>query len=305
MSADAPPLLDRIHALLDAEASAAHWSILIDPTMHDPLEALSLPLEHSLTVRRLPITRWPESARPYLLAATSTRDAERLLSLSIELAYNEMRDGRARSLCAWLHTGADVDALESTARHLAKAMLTRREGAGKSFMFRFYDPRLCADSARILGAAGWSALAGPLCDKWWTPHPQQGAVKAGGQPSGAPLRPLPLSLSSNEYRELTALGWVNRVLSTLPAWQLAAPPSTQLVRQVVNSAQAEGCDNDLELLAFAYASFAHHPDFHRHPLIQRARTEEQTPYATIVEQLSDDEWARIRGWANAQEHSPA
>lgn len=298
--------IDQVHARLIEHAEAQQWSLLIDPTLHDPLETLSANLDAPLAQHRLPATRWPVHARPYLVAAASPRDAERLLSASFALACEEIRSARHRCICAWLHTGPDPENRENAARHLARAMVVRREGPGQPFMFRFFDPRLSSGIALTLKAEGWNALAGPLAGRWWTLDPAHGAVRLGEATPTTPPRPLPLILSHDEHREISILGWVNRVTAALPAWQLPETSSAGDIRYIVRNALAEGCDSDTDMLTFAHASLVHHPGFHRHPRIRDARRhdvtgEPQASYASIIEAVTSDEWAEIRRWAASEE----
>lgn len=299
---------DQAFTRLTNQTSPLNWCVLIDPTLGDPSESLLEGMDRQVERRHIRLP-FPENYCPYLLRADNPRDAERLLSASIELARSELAGaskGVARSVHAWLRLDRMDLSLSRLALRIGQNASIRTPSSRKSTVFRFYDPRLSARLIPIIGVDGWHALAGESWDAWWVADASEGVMPVVSVSQDAVIAPRkpPLHLTEREFRAIEHLGWSNRIETAAYQWELPGPATRQLIEQIASTVMSCGLKADKDILAFAYCALVWHPDFHGHPdiesILARIAGEgaEAPDFSFLVEQIEDDRWHEIVRWLN-------
>ncbi len=302
---------DQAFTRLSDQSSPLNWCVLIDPTLGDPGESLLEGMDSQAAQQhiRLPFS---ESYCPYLLKADNPRDAERLLSASIELARSELSGvskGVARSVHAWLRMDQMDLSLLALAMQIGKNALVKVPSSRSLKVFRFYDSRLSTKLISLIGLEGWRALAGESWNSWWVPDAREGVVPLTSTVQAAVMEPrkLPLHLTEREFRAIEHLGWSNRIETAAYRWELPSPATRQLIEQIASTALLRGLTSDKDILAFAYCSLVWHADFHVHPDVEAIfarigdKNAETPDFSFLVEQIEDEHWQEIVCWLNNQQ----
>jgi hypothetical protein len=306
---------EQAYTRLTDQASPLNWCVLIDPTLGDPSESLLEGMERQIERRRIRLP-FPENYCPYLLRADNPRDAERLLSASIELARRELAGvskGVARSVHAWLRLDMMDMSLRTLALRIGQNASAKAPFSPTSTVFRYYDPRLSARLIPIIGLDGWQALTGESWNAWWVADAREAVlpvVSASQATVIAPRKP-PLHLTEREFRGIEHLGWSNRIETAAYQWDLPGTATRQRIEHIASAALSCGLTTDKDILAFANCALVWHPDFHAHPDIESilariAGEEADAPnFSFMVEQIGDDRWRAMVRWLNDPQRAGA
>ncbi len=220
------------------------------------------------------------------LSAMPTADkAQALASLNQALL-----DGGDLWLGLLLQSDQPADAV---AAHLRSRMIVDIAGQGPCF-FRFFDPRVLVQLPWMLDPAQLAWLCGPV--QRFVFH-LDGEWRSVARPDAeAALRP---RLSAEQSFALTQVQALNEVLAGLETFE---PQGRVAVGQAVmghfRTARDLGLDSAEERKAFARHALEIHPAFHRHERVRAClaamQPEDDYPYLAAIQDLSDEDWSRVR-----------
>lgn len=245
---------------------------------------------------------------PLLLELDSTRASDSgLISEAIEEALAErlpesLAQGAGRRICGWLESPVAGEVL---ARHIADRFSLRLPD-GTTGKLRWFDPAVLWAMWPILTPVQRNALLGPIAAYWLL------------DPTGAwqtlhssPLMESPshLTLDATQLAEIGRIAALNR---TLREWGAAylKPDVLSAAREIAAAALRRGAAlgfADLnDLAAFALRALTTHPRFDSHPLVRErlAKREPDDYFSALVDDLTPDDWVRIRTDANETSESP-
>lgn len=195
-------------------------------------------------------------------------------------------------LCLALLLQADRPA-DAVAAHCRSRMIVDIAGQGPCF-FRFFDPRVLVQVSWILDPGQLAWLCGPV--QRFLFH-LDGEWRALDRPE-AEAAPR-LRLSDEQSFALTQVQPLNEVLSGLDG--LAPDRRIALGRTVMDhfrTARELGLATAQERKAFARHGLSVHPAFHRHVRVREClaamQPDDDYPYLAAIQDLSDDDWARVR-----------
>lgn len=298
---------DKAWLNLTSQTPASNWCVLIDPTLGDPKENLLSGIEHEIECQRL-FLPFQEEYCPYLLGTADSRDAERLLSATIELARMELlgtKNSLPRTLCAWLKRDVMEVSLASIAIRLGQAASIKTPNRRKTTVFRYYDPRLSNRLVPIIGLDGWRTLTQETWNAWWIADAQEGAIPLVSEECLSPeTRKSPLTLNEREFDALLHLGWSNRIEAAASQWDIPGFVDRHTVEKIVRTAMCYGLTTDKDFLAYGYCALMWHPEFDKHPEIQAIfsslaeKGNEAPDFSFLVEQIDDARWQEIVQWLN-------
>lgn len=306
----AEAVLARVHHACEREPQSTLYA-LIDQALGDPFaEALVARGYESPRMVTLAIDLIAAHRRPYLV---ELRD-ERVRSVSAHVAAQEYlgqldsESGQPRSVCAWLLTdsvggGNGRDVLHSLAGRLNALAVVRSPVDGRRTVFRFWDPRLASDIARLLGNAWHGALTDAGLVGWWCIDRDGGvAVLLDSSPrssaSGAETSRWALDLKC--WQALERCGWRNRIAQLLPDWCLASGALRQDPEKIVARAAEHGLNTEDDVVQFAHCAVTLHSEFDKHPKVgaalalSRSRGSSRSAFADFVRHWSEDFRAELR-----------
>ncbi len=289
---------------LRREANGESLTLVIDPILADPLRRAAHFPDRVFTLPNIHADLDTERS-PYLLHFPNEVAAERLINESLRLAVREAlgdlgADYRGRSLCAWLCGESDPYVL---ARRLAAAARVFRPD-GKSWLLRYWDPRVLWHLPRALAAQHWQMLVEQM-GNWWSfgPMLQFQRLHAGNQGLEGPTRSeggtagLPLRFDVSGWQRLERIEAINKVLHSASSW--GVPPGDESARQVdallVRCLQW-GYFTERDTLVFAACALTSHLSFDQHPRVQQALREgvrQGTSLQATLAEFDDEFWDEV------------
>lgn len=293
--------------------------LLVDPSLGDPLPALLSDQCCKSTARqRLAIDLIAEERCPYLIELD---DEERVLSTSARLAAQEHlgafdSSGRQpRSVCAWLQVKRrtqppEANMLQALARRLAALAIVRSPVNGQRVMFRFWDPRLASDVARVLDSDWRDALTTSGAVGWWHIS-REGRVENLLSPrlddGDTSMKNSNWTINSARWRSLESCGWRNRVAQLMPNWQAVSDDLHLDPEDLVARAIAKSLHSEDDVLQFAHCAVTLHPQFDQHPRVAAVLArmqninENSNAFADHVRQWNEEFRAELRRgqWTDA------
>jgi hypothetical protein len=297
-------VLKQLRAELD-RAAVATVSILVDPTLNDPLWAGEYAED---AVKRGHVTRhdlpqfhdnFPVGSAPYLLHVPDEPQAERLVNESIRIAVAEAlgsfgKEYKGRSSCAWIIGDTNPVARASRLARLARVVRPDR----KSWPLRFWDPRVLWHLHRVLADDQFSAMIG--CLGHWlqlgpdnalrsTTPPPLGNVSAAG---------LPLEFDQAKWSALARIGPINRVLEL--GWNWGILPNEANARRVdalIQKCHAHGFLSEQDELVFCSCALTCRDDFDTHPEVAQALdrgAREGVSAMQVLQTFDEAFWSALR-----------
>ena len=297
-----------------AAAGSETVSILVDPTLSDPLMVEPC-VQDALTSGHATRIRLPHihgdvdpDAAPYLLHAAVEPAAERVVNLSIAVAALEASQGVSkeapgRSVCAWIIGEANPRA---TAIRLADAARIARPD-GRPWYLRYWDPRVMWHLPRVLPQAQWSELQAQLGDWWALDQLNQFVSQASPrvahkntpaeQVTSLPVMSQKLRIEAHAWERLSLIGVTNTVLEM--AWDWGVIPTTanaQRIELMLRRCRALGFETAQDELVFCSCALTSRDDFDSHPAVSEALTAaaaRRTSVAQALEPFDELFWAGI------------
>lgn len=278
--------------------------VVIDPSRAGLPESL----EETTAVADLPhavVTvaheAYPDEHRPYLVQLDlGTSVGMEWLAESVRLAFEDrhpesVAQGLGQRIGGWLATSSPADAV---AAHWSQHVL-QTDDRGRQCALRFYDSRALGLLWPMLLSEQRQALLGPV-SAW---H----AIDACARPciyTNKTRAASSLGLTGEQWRSIHRHGLINRALGIHMLNTGRQPEPHDVEAAVASAARADqyGLVDRDDKVAFIGHSLAWHPQFDRHPKVQRALRQMNPDdfYTAAVGELGEDEIEEIRrgDWAN-------
>lgn len=179
------------------------------------------------------------------------------------------------------------------AAHLKDRLLIRLAGKKKGkALLRYYDPRVFTQLQWMLSAYQLKALFGPIAH--WSVH-LDGTWHTTPRPS---VESLHWTFDAKCCAHLERIGLINQTLLKLPDISgKARIQSGPVIDEALAYAQQRyHLTQDDDRVAFATHAMTVHPEFDRHPTIQKLLAQlagESQTYADAAALLSESDWQRI------------
>lgn len=130
-----------------------HVYVLIDQFNGNPLTALFEAITGEdapdcITLTDPIFTDAPDRAPAIFALSSAISHHLELLDITLDVAYQQLKEMAERSVCAWLYSDADQNAL---VRHMSRR-LSARTIDGSGIYLRYFDPRVLPQLVRIFGA---------------------------------------------------------------------------------------------------------------------------------------------------------
>ena len=215
-----------------------------------------------------------------------------------ECSADSLAHGAGRRICGWLESKADGAVI---ARHITHHLIQRRPSGTKTLL-RWIDPAVLWALWPLLEPAQRKTLLGPIGTYWlldpagrWLPlRPPAGVAATTG-----------LHLTIEQWAEADAIRPLNEALRN---WGAATAMPDQLIAGRQNAAgalrraRAQGFSDPKDLAAYAGYALTVHPRFDHHPLVREclAKRVEDDYFTALVDDLTPEDWQRIRVEADAQ-----
>ncbi|WP_445619152.1 DUF4123 domain-containing protein [Kushneria sp. Sum13] len=275
------------------DVRSLHRYLLLDPVLHDPLEASRRALQ-SMQKAMPPevyliddprVDRAPEARlRLYVVPEGSELDQQ------IERWMVSEKD--RKSICGWLSTHYSLHML---GRHLQR-MLIQPVPDGTRMLLRFFDPRVLHHLRQILSSEQLGCLLGPI--KSWRYPDINGNWNRLTSSSLGLHQP---GLTGEQWRSIERLSAINLCIQ---AWQhnvkgASLPDDASIkVDHLLEKAFHHDIKEQTEMVAFVLHGLATQPDFDDHPIMQkllRKRRFEKTGYLALTDALGETDWQAIAG----------
>jgi hypothetical protein len=289
-------------------------SILVDPTLSDPLmaetcvrDALTSGHAERIRLRHIHDDIDPDAA-PYLLHIPNEPSAERVVNASIARAAIEAKQGasgepRGRTACAWIVGEANPQALAVRLSNAAKIL----RPDGNLWYLRYWDPRVMWHLPRVLPQGQWSALQGDLGEWWALDQLNQFVSRASPATANASIaaerndhltsRTHRVKFETPVWERLSLIGATNTVLGM--AWEWGVIPTTanaQRIESLLLRCRALGFESSQDALVFCSCALTSRDDFDSHPAVSEALTaaaKRRTSVALALESFDEPFWAAM------------
>jgi hypothetical protein len=225
---------------------------------------------------------------PALLPCTHLTDSQQMqLIESLEHAH---RDHSPPTVMTFVDSSADLEKIRA---HWLRQLVIRLPQGGRALL-RSYDPRVFVQLQWMLRPAQTKQLFGPITR--WTTYLGRGWYSAA-PPNVMAEDEAATQLNAAQTNQLARIGNINQVLDKLPlALKQQHETTSRCIDNLLQRAQEHGLQREDEQISFAIHGMTIHPDFDRHPTINRLITtldrEEQT-YCDAVAMLDAAAWQNI------------
>lgn len=304
----------QLHAAVAAAPGRALWlavdgnTLPLDETLADALaplaaEAVTVPLHHSSI-----LPEW--QPRWYPLQLEKARDSE-ILRLSVLLAVLERRPealqtGSGRRIAGWFMLR---DKPLQAAQHCGSQMI-QTKATDKRQLLRLHDPAVLWALWPLLSPDQQSALFAPMSDFWLLP-PLGPCIRFDCAPTPLAQSSMMLSLTAEQWPDIELIAPLNTALRMLLANSAILPAELNTLHEIglaaLRRANRIGFADSKDLAGFAERALTIHPQFDRHPRIQKllANYRPGDFFGGLVAELSEQDWQQIRQQATAPSFIPA
>lgn len=225
---------------------------------------------------------------PALMPCARLTDSQQIkLIESLEHAH---RDHSPPTVVTFVDSSADLEKMRA---HWIRQLVIRLPQGGRTLL-RSYDPRVFAQLQWMLRPPQMKQLFGPITR--WTTY-RAGNWYSAAAPDVMAEDETATQMNATQANQLARIGSINQVLGKLPlAFKQQHETASRRIDNLLQRAQAHGLQREDEQIAFAIHGMTIHPDFDRHPTINRLITtldrEEQT-YCDAIAMLDTADWQNI------------
>lgn len=275
-------------------SSGQPLTIFVDPTLKDPffdegqpVDVLVPLLERSIATRHTlpPIhSNFDRARQPYLLHLQSEEAAERLVAMSVHVAFEELANEPAtvarRTVCAWIV--GETDPLSAASRLACLARLVRPDG--QPWYLRYWDPRVMRLLPFVLSDEAWPPVQAEI-GEWYLLHHHFGLhcmtrlESIRFPPSTAPREPW--RIDALHWQAVTRIEPLNRV-AQLTGLDLGDRAIVDRVMRLFDRCASNGYAELDDAVVWACTALSTHDSFEEHPDVALALREE----ATLLDALS-------------------
>ncbi|MBR8129701.1 DUF4123 domain-containing protein [Burkholderia ambifaria] len=294
------------NAVIDATASVLHayfdkhpemrCLLVVDPSQRDlPSDDGSAFSELKRTIVTIAHDGFPAEQQPYLVELDLRSPAGAMqLKESVRLAFEDRRpvsmaQGLGQRIGGWLASTACAD---EVAGHWSTQVLQYDE-RGRLCALRFYDTRALGLIWPLLTEQQQQALLGPVTV--WHALDVCAKPRAYGRGVGSSRA---CSLTAAQWQEVHRHGLINRALALHALAANRQPTPAEVDAAVAAAARAEqyGLQDRDDLIAFIGHALDWHPQFDRHPEIEKALKEFSPDdfYTAAIGHLQPDDIDEIR-----------